>query len=206
MFSLFHCALFFIVVRSSRANVASSVYRRAPSVRAYELGTLHESSFVLDAPMKQRKRGLGFRRTRNSTLRGLDATSEMEPLYEGYGTHFAYAYVGNPPQRQSLIIDTGSHQTAFPCKGCEDCGKHTDEAFDPAQSSTKSDCVHYCLLTQRYAEGSSWIATKMVDAFFLASEKESQTSQAKDLSIPFEFGCQTQLTGLFKTQLANGCA
>lgn len=54
-------------------------------------------------------------------LRGLEqnATLPMEiaPLYPGYGTHYAYIYVGTPPKRQSVIIDTGSHQTAFPCEG-----------------------------------------------------------------------------------------
>ena len=33
--------------------------------------------------------------------------AEVTPLYLGYGTHFAYVYVGTPPQRQSVIIDTG---------------------------------------------------------------------------------------------------
>lgn len=43
--------------------------------------------------------------------------TELAPLYPGYGTHFVYLYVGTPPQRQSVIIDTGSHFTAFPCTG-----------------------------------------------------------------------------------------
>lgn len=41
------------------------------------------------------------------------------PLHAGYGTHFAYLYVGTPAQRVSVIIDTGSHWTAFPCTGCK---------------------------------------------------------------------------------------
>ena len=32
---------------------------------------------------------------------------EIAPLYPGYGTHYAYIYVGTPPKRQSVIIDTG---------------------------------------------------------------------------------------------------
>lgn len=58
------------------------------------------------------------------------------PSITGYGTHYAYAYVGSPPQRQSLIIDTGSHYTAFPCTGCKQCGEHTDAYFDVAKSKT----------------------------------------------------------------------
>ncbi|KAH8055483.1 aspartic-type endopeptidase [Aureococcus anophagefferens] len=64
----------------------------------------------------------------------------------GIGTHYAHVYVGTPPQRVSVIVDTGSHHTAFPCSGCKSCGKHTDPYFDPDKSSTLrrlgcSDCV-----------------------------------------------------------------
>ena len=46
---------------------------------------------------------------------------------------------GTPtPQRKTLIVDTGSHHTAFPCKGCHKCGEHhhTDKYFDPDASKT----------------------------------------------------------------------
>lgn len=42
--------------------------------------------------------------SKKRTLAALD--SEMTPLYQGYGTHFSYVYVGTPPQRQSVIIGT----------------------------------------------------------------------------------------------------
>lgn len=70
----------------------------------------------------------------NSSRVPLDA--EITPLYPGYGTHFSYVYVGTPPQRQSVIIDTGSHYTAFPCTGCSQCGQHTDSYWDMKNSST----------------------------------------------------------------------
>ena len=74
--------------------------------------------------------------------------------------------VGSPPQRVSVIVDTGSHHTAFPCSGCDrrrlslslylslsshphshsrelcvvslgkSCGHHTDPYFDPSKSTT----------------------------------------------------------------------
>jgi hypothetical protein len=50
-----------------------------------------------------------------------DASSEAGdevPVHRGYGTHYSYIYVGTPPQRVSVILDTGSHFTAFPCTGC----------------------------------------------------------------------------------------
>lgn len=41
------------------------------------------------------------------------------PLSQGYGTHFASLWVGTPtPQRKTVIVDTGSHYTAFPCTVC----------------------------------------------------------------------------------------
>ena len=70
----------------------------------------------------------------NSSRVPLEA--EITPLYPGYGTHFSYVYVGTPPQRQSVIIDTGSHYTAFPCTGCSQCGQHTDSYWDMKNSST----------------------------------------------------------------------
>jgi hypothetical protein len=40
------------------------------------------------------------------------------PLSQGYGTHYVHLWVGSPiPQRQSVIVDTGSHFTGFPVKG-----------------------------------------------------------------------------------------
>lgn len=69
---------------------------------------------------------------------GLFNAYQTTPVHQGYGTHFATMWVGTPPQRKSVIIDTGSHFTAFPCKGCINCGEehHTDAYFDPDESST----------------------------------------------------------------------
>lgn len=63
---------------------------------------------------------------------------EDTPLFPGWGTHFAYVYVGSPPQRVSVIIDTGSHFTAFPCAECKNCGSHTDPHWDHHKSSTSA--------------------------------------------------------------------
>lgn len=63
------------------------------------------------------------------------------PLSQGYGTHLANVWVGSPhPQRKTVIVDTGSHFTAFPCQGCNNCGAvyHTDPYFDPLKSGTLS--------------------------------------------------------------------
>ena len=93
-------------------------------------------------------------------------TSLLTPLYPGYGTHFSYVWVGTPPQRQSVIIDTGSHYTAFPCTGCSQCGAHTDAYWDIKNSTTAvvQQCgAEPCALAQSYSEGSSWKAFKVTD-------------------------------------------
>lgn len=68
--------------------------------------------------------------------RSLYMSFEDTPLFPGWGTHFAYVYAGTPAQRVSVIIDTGSHFTAFPCTGCKNCGSHTDPPWDYHKSTT----------------------------------------------------------------------
>jgi len=70
---------------------------------------------------------------------GLYNEFQSVPLAQGYGTHYVTLWAGTPtPQRKTLIVDTGSHHTAFPCKGCKRCGEHhhTDKYFDPSISKT----------------------------------------------------------------------
>lgn len=70
---------------------------------------------------------------------GIFNNYQAVPLSQGYGTHFANVWVGTPtPQRKTVIVDTGSHYTAFPCTGCVKCGAphHTDPYFRPENSKT----------------------------------------------------------------------
>jgi hypothetical protein len=75
------------------------------------------------------------------------------PLSQGYGTHYVHLWVGSPvPQRQSVIVDTGSHFTGFPvARECKNCGEghHTDPHFDPTRSETFRTlrCPTECLET-----------------------------------------------------------
>ena len=110
-------------------------------------------------------------------------STKLIPLYRGYGTHFAWMFVGMPAQRQSLIIDTGGHYTAFPCSGCINCGSHTDEYWNPKNSTTVkiSQCAEKvsnttsttpsavatvgskCIITQSFVEGSGWKGYEVTD-------------------------------------------
>ena len=54
--------------------------------------------------------------------------------------YYINVYVGSPPQRQSVILDTGSDFTAFPCNRCtkENCGKHNNPWFNEKKSKSIS--------------------------------------------------------------------
>ena len=136
---------------------------------------------------------------------------QTTPLGQGYGTHYAHVWVGSPkPQRQSVIVDTGSHHTAFPCKECSNCGEsyHTDNYFDWSQSTTFhpltcSECEpgascsgDKCQFSQSYTEGSSWHAYQVKDQFFCGGNEPDAWNNPIDRSyaIDFTFGCQTSET------------
>jgi len=142
----------------------------------------------------------------------------VDQLFQGYGTHYADVWVGTPvPQRQTVIVDTGSWATAFPCSKCSDCGEgsHIDAYFNESMSSTfervldcdeclLGDCkkgFKGCALSTAYSEGSSWRAYEAQD---LAYTGGSHDKPSEENTFLFNFGCQTKITGLFKTQLADG--
>lgn len=197
-------------------------------------------------------------------------------LYQGIGTHYVDIWVGHPqPQRQTLIIDTGSSIVGFPCDPCPKCGGeqyHTDPSYMDESSTTFTmvhcgDCeigsckhasrdefkgkdIKYCGISASYAEGSSWSAyeakdicyfggphdkplerrhynlrhrnllskiavaknTEELESEFKAKaeeleaeyEHESALYSAKESTFELRFGCQYKVTGLFKTQLADG--
>lgn len=51
--------------------------------------------------------------------------------------YFVNLYIGNPPKKQALIIDTGSQLTAVPCKPlCIHCGRHLNSYYDMKKSNT----------------------------------------------------------------------
>jgi hypothetical protein len=138
---------------------------------------------------------------------------ELTPLYPGYGTHFAFLYVGTPPVRQAVIIDTGSSFTAFPCLGCNKCGQHVSKYFDPEQSTSavvqqcgqkKKEKTSRCTLNEHYSEGSSWEAYKVTDTIFVGGNDPSVLQGGAQYAVDYDFGCMTAVTGLFETQLADG--
>lgn len=168
----------------------------------------------------------------HSLVRRRDIAQQMGALYQGYGTHYVDLWCGSPPQRQTVIVDTGSGVTAFPCTGCKNCGVpryHIDELFNVEKSSTfehntcaggcmttRSHCsTSECKISMSYAEGSRWDAFEAIDTCYIGGPHERPLLEAlgtEDLdprianqfAFDLTFGCQTLLTGLFKTQMADG--
>ena len=58
--------------------------------------------------------------------------------------HIATLYLGTPPQRFDLQVDTGSGKIGVNCQGCTNCHNHPNPPFDPSRSSTLSTqtCVY----------------------------------------------------------------
>jgi Xylanase inhibitor N-terminal len=144
-------SILFIIVFLWQAHDGSGSITHEDNARGViTLDLFREDGVAVD---KRRLRRL-MEETSSEPARGLIANvTELTPLYQGLGTHFSYIYVGTPPQRVSVIVDTGSHHTAFPCVGCQ-CGKHMDPYFDPKKSNTSQvlECSgkKRCYFSQAY--------------------------------------------------------
>ena len=137
---------------------------------------------------------------KTASTKKLQTPHELLTVYQGYGAYYVDIFVGSPPQRQTVMLDTGSENVAIPCKGCEDCGNtHSDEHFD----QTKSDSFHVltcdqcmdgtcssenntCTVETSYVEGSSWVGNEVRDYVYpggpagIALDVEHPTSQSDD--------------------------
>jgi Xylanase inhibitor N-terminal len=100
--------------------------------------------------------------------------------------NYADVWCGTPRgQRQTVIVDTGSGITAFPCQECRHkCGVpqyHLDQLYNGKLSTTfrtlgcdeclNGNCFFFwnrqCSLSRMYAEGSSWRATEVADQCYV---------------------------------------
>ncbi|PPD94170.1 hypothetical protein GOBAR_DD08813 [Gossypium barbadense] len=124
------------------------------------------------------------------------------------GYYSTLLWIGTPPQRFALIVDTGSTVTYVPCAMCEKCGTHQDPKFQPELSSTYQpvkcnlDCNcdkdrDQCIYERQYAEMSvtSGILAEDVISFGNLSELSPQR---------IVFGCETEETGELYRQHADG--
>ncbi|KAH6802462.1 Eukaryotic aspartyl protease family protein [Perilla frutescens var. frutescens] len=127
-------------------------------------------------------------------------------LLNGYYT--TRLWIGTPPQRFALIVDTGSTVTYVPCSTCEQCGKHQDPRFQPELSSTYEplkcniDCTcdsdrEQCIYERQYAEMSSSSGVLGVDTISFGNLSDLQPQRAT-------FGCENMETGDLYSQHADG--
>ncbi|KAL7083913.1 hypothetical protein ACP275_14G191500 [Erythranthe tilingii] len=127
-------------------------------------------------------------------------------LLNGYYT--TRLWIGTPPQRFALIVDTGSTVTYVPCSTCEQCGKHQDPKFQPDLSSTYQpvkcniDCScdnerEQCIYERQYAEMSSSSGVLGEDIVSFGNQSELEPQRAV-------FGCENMETGDLYSQHADG--
>jgi hypothetical protein len=145
--------------RPSRPSLLSqtSAPALAPSTGVVSPAMQAESRMWTDEQVRERRRrerrlvslneesdDFEVKSGRRETLRGLAKKSkawhEIVPVYQGYGTHYIDLWVGCPlPQRQTLLIDTGSDSVLFPCSRCTS-GEHASEA-DSGCGSAPIECT-----------------------------------------------------------------
>lgn len=74
-----------------------------------------------------------FKNRIKSKIRNLEGDHEFSKIYGNSSSlnyYFVNLYIGNPPKKQAVIIDTGSHLTSVPCQPlCESCGKHLNSYY-----------------------------------------------------------------------------
>ena len=69
---------------------------------------------------------------------GWGATA-LNGMLRSYGYFYATIGLGTPPQRFTVITDTGSTVTYVPSQECQACGDHTDPKFNVSASSSYAE-------------------------------------------------------------------
>ncbi|KAL2514785.1 Eukaryotic aspartyl protease family protein [Forsythia ovata] len=162
----------------------------------------NDNNKFINSASKHTRRHLQTRRRRPNARMPL----HDDLLINGYYT--TRLWIGTPPQRFALIVDTGSTVTYVPCATCEKCGKHQDPKFQPELSSTYQpvkcniDCSCdndrvQCVYERQYAEMSSSSGVLGEDIVSFGNQSELPPQRAV-------FGCENMETGDLYSQHADG--
>ncbi|CAE8676152.1 unnamed protein product [Polarella glacialis] len=137
------------------------------------------------------------------------ASARLYGNVDSLAYYFVDLTVGTPAQRVSVIVDTGSGITGFPCTGCDHCGRHIDPPFDFSHSRTAEwkECgdgcagsckKQHCSYDQRFTEGSAMHGYWFKDFVRLGDNIQQNPP------ILATIGCHQDETNLFYTQKASG--
>lgn len=144
-----------------------------------------------------------------------------------FGSHFVTLHVGNPPQKQRLMIDTGSDHTAFRCHGCSDCGNnHVSTPFNFSKSSAINTCPGQCAAPEATCEDGSehchvsincdpyadlsggYKAIETQDRVYIDSrngpDETYDAQMAKKHGFALDFLCQRRVHGSLRESFADG--
>ncbi|KAL8540778.1 hypothetical protein ACS0TY_002121 [Phlomoides rotata] len=203
------------------AAVVSSVVSLSISLHQDSLTFVNNSSTAMFLPLyfnqhnhqqqhhrhRRHKEGIFGRRylqTRSTPNARMPLHDDL--LLNGYYT--TRLWIGTPPQRFALIVDTGSTVTYVPCSTCEQCGKHQDPKFQPDLSNTYQpvkcniDCTcdndrEQCIYERQYAEMSSSSGVLGEDIVSFGNQSDLKPQRAV-------FGCENMETGDLYSQHADG--
>lgn len=135
------------------------------------------------------------------------AMSAIIPLYGGledFGYYFADVLIGTPPQRMSVILDTGSEGLSVTCSTCSQCGsKHMDPFYNPAASKSFTD-DNQCFARHNLRTPSCVYEKSYLEGSHLVGRFTSDTVSLGPTSKRIHFGCIESETRLFLDQKANG--
>ncbi|KAH8584714.1 AT hook motif [Cryptosporidium sp. chipmunk genotype I] len=127
------------------------------------------------------------------------------------GYYFINVFVGDPPQKQSLILDSGSSQISFTCITCLNCGLHEHPPFDIMKSMTGKKCNtkllgnQKCKYFHRFHEGSVIFGKYFSDILRFENGHEKSGIFKDHFKIKYDYlGCNELETNKIYHQNATG--
>ncbi|EQC37931.1 hypothetical protein SDRG_04948 [Saprolegnia diclina VS20] len=153
--------------------------------------------------------------------RALTASSTIfeQRVGESRGVRHAALYLGVPPQRALVVIDTASDWTAVVANSCKTCGNHTDPGYDAAKSTAAAydNCTSFsqcflcdsaraaCEVQRSYVDGSGWAGAVVTDLAYIGRfDGESSGEIMRTNGVRLTVAAQLSASGPIVTMAENG--